>query len=100
MIKKKNEIQLEYIETGRYVGTNRNERNCIFCDLGVIEDEFHFILQCSRYTDLRKKYIKKYYWSRPSTFKLIELLSGENTKQLCNLGKFIHFSFKLRNSLL
>ena len=43
-----------FIETGRYFSTNKNERNCIFCDLGVIEDEFHFILQCSRYTDLRK----------------------------------------------
>ena len=56
------------IETGLYYGINRNNRNCIMCDLNVVEDEFHFILQCSKYVQLRRKYIKKYYWSRPSTF--------------------------------
>ena len=30
------------IETGRYHGLNRNDRNCIMCDLNVIEDEFYF----------------------------------------------------------
>jgi REP element-mobilizing transposase RayT len=66
-----------FIETGRYTGIVRNERKCILCNLNVLEDEFHFVLQCTKYNDLRKKYIKKYYWSTPSTFKLVQLLSVE-----------------------
>ena len=68
--------------------------------MNVLEDEFHFVLQCRKYIDLRKHYIKKYYWSRPSTFKLVTLLSVENRKELCNLGKFIHFAFKARNNVV
>jgi len=63
------------------------------CDLNVVEEEFHFILQCSKYVQLRRKYIKKYYWSRPLAFKLVQLLSEENTKELCNLGRFILMAY-------
>ena len=35
------------------------------CDLNVVDDGFHFILQCSKYVQLRRKYIERYYWSRP-----------------------------------
>ena len=43
-----------------------------------------------------KKNIKKYYWS----FKLVQLLSAENRKELCNLGRFIHLACKARNDLV
>ena len=89
-----------FIETGRYTGIARNERKCILCNLNVLEDEFYFVLQCTKYNDLRKKTIKKYYWSRPSTFKLVQLLSAESRKELCNLGKFIHLACKARNNLV
>ena len=69
-------------------------------NLNGLEDEFHFVLQCTKYNDLRKKYIKKYYWSKPSTFKLVQLLSVENGKELRNLGKFIHLACKSRNNLV
>jgi hypothetical protein len=36
------------------------------CDLNVVENEYHFILQCEKYIDVRRKYIQKYYWQRPS----------------------------------
>ena len=36
-----------FIETGRYTGIVRNERKCILCNLNVLEDEFHFVLQCT-----------------------------------------------------
>ena len=88
------------IETGRYHGIDRNNRLCVMCDLQLLEDESHFILQCNKYTDLRKKYIKKYYWSRPSAYKLVQLFSVENTHELCNLGKYIYYAFKIRNNML
>ena len=49
------------IETGRYAITNRDrpldahERRCLICLSGEIEDETHFVLDCSVYEDLREK---------------------------------------------
>ena len=47
------------IETGRYGRnrTERNERRCIMCDSGVVEDKYHFTLICSRYNDIRRLYL-------------------------------------------
>jgi hypothetical protein len=53
-----------------------HERVCSMCNLNVVEDEYHFILQCEKYIDVRRRYLKKYYWQIPSCFKLVQLLSG------------------------
>ena len=56
------------------------------CD--SVEDEYHFILECIGYKDIRMKYIKPYYWRNPPVFKLIQLLSVFNIKEFNNLGKY------------
>ena len=53
------------------------------------DDEYHLILICPTYRDLRKKFIKKYYWSNPSVYIFAQLLSANNVRDLCNLGKYI-----------
>ena len=53
-----------------------------------------------KFSELRIKYIKKYYYNRPSVFKLVQLLSINNVKQLCNLGKFLYRATKERSKLL
>ena len=57
------------IETGRY-SQNRVDRAqsilCTLCNKSDIEDEYHFVLVCSIYSILRKKYIRPYYYNRPS----------------------------------
>ena len=43
------------VESGRWVRPNRvpiHERKCSFCN--ILEDEYHFVLQCSAYSELRK----------------------------------------------
>ena len=50
------------IQTGRH-GRNyipRNTRYCLCCRSLDIEDEFHFICICSYFSELRRKYIKRY----------------------------------------
>ena len=50
------------IETGRWTkphSTPRFERKCQLCN--TLEDEFHFMLECPLYRDVRVKYIRKYY---------------------------------------
>ena len=84
------------IETGRYTGVIREDRICHKCNLGVIEDEYHFILQCPFYTNIRRQYIKAYFYRRPSAFKLVQLLCSESTKELCNLAKYIKTAFSMR----
>ena len=62
------------VESGRWVkpiSTPFNERKCAHCS--ILEDEFHFVLMGPLYLDLRKKYISKYYWSRPSMFKFFRI---------------------------
>ena len=59
-----------------------------------IEDEYHFILICFKYTDLRKKFIEKYYWGNPSVYKLVQLLSANSAIDICNLGKYIKKAFE------
>lgn len=74
----------------------KEQRLCIFCHLDV-EDEYHFIFKCSMYHEYRKLYIKKYYWYKPSMYKLLQLLSTENTTELSNLGKYLQKAETLRN---
>ena len=50
------------IESGRWVRPVRipiEERKCVYCDL--LEDEFHFVLECKCYTELRNRYIPRYF---------------------------------------
>ena len=44
------------IEQGRYDNDRRENRKCTFCGLNDIEDEFHFVLKCPYYSELRKQY--------------------------------------------
>ena len=61
-----------------------------------VEDEFHFILKCPFFETLRKKLIKPYYFRNPSMFKLIQLLTTSNRKDISNLAKFLKFANKRR----
>ena len=49
------------IETGRYDDTRRELRICKCCNMGKIENEYHFLLVCSNYRDLRTKFFKPYF---------------------------------------
>ena len=89
------------IEAGRWIKPNRtpiNERVCIFCN--VLEDEFHFVLECKQYIDLRTTYISKYYWDRPSMVKFIDLINTTNKRVCHKLSVFIFKAFENRNAVL
>ena len=65
------------IEAGRWHKPNRipvEERTYVNCN--SLEDEFHFLLECSLYQDLRQ--IKSYFWTRPNVPKFVELLQSDN----------------------
>ena len=88
------------IESGRFHNVTRRNRICNLCQLQDIEDEFHFILKCPIYNEYRQKFVKRYYRTRPSVFKLTQLLSTNNIKELNNLGKYLYFAYSKRSSLI
>jgi hypothetical protein len=88
------------IELGRYNNIPRNERKCILCNLNDIEDEFHFVLKCPVYADLRRQYIPKYYYTQTSVMKYILLMQTSNKTLLKKLAMYCDKSFKLRDSLI
>lgn len=84
------------VETGRYNNTPRNQRLCLSCNMQTIENEYHFLLVCPKYRELRNKYFKPYYCHWPSLNKFESLLTTSSTKVICNLSKFIYFANNLR----
>jgi len=86
------------IETGRWTKPYSipvNERKCLTCN--VIEDEYHFVLECFMYKDLRNVYIPVYYRSRPNMQKFVELITNENENVIKKLCVFVHKAFIIRS---
>ena len=47
------------IETGRYIKLDRSERLCTKCSTGAIEDEQHFLMECSKFNAFRNSFFFK-----------------------------------------
>ena len=77
------------VEKGRWKTPSvpYNNRLCYICQ--VLDDEFHFHFECQLLQDLWVNYIKRYYYTRPSMNKLLQLLSNENNTLIRNISVFI-----------
>ena len=85
------------IERGRHNNTPRNERICRFCNSGLIENEFLFLLICTKFSEIRSKYIKRYYYTWPTIQKFTNLMSATSKNTVNNLSKFIYYANLIRN---
>lgn len=47
------------IETGRYEKLEKEERICIFCDSGEVEDESHFLCRCAAWKEERELVLRE-----------------------------------------
>ena len=74
-----------------------DERKCRVCD--KLEDEYHCLLECQLFTDLRIKYLKRYYLTRPNMLKLKELMSSTNVKEIKYLNIYVEKAFKIITEL-
>ena len=73
-------------------------RKCTLCNSGdiedeyhvtlVIEDEYHVTLFYEQFADAGKKYLKIYFYDRPSMAKFVELM---NTKSDCERYRLMLF---------
>ena len=84
------------IEEGRRQNIDVRDRICKFCNLGDIEDEYHFLLVCPFYEVLRQDFLPLYCQTEPNIQKLTRILQTKNTTTLLNLCKFIYKAFSKR----
>ena len=83
------------IEVGRHTNVKQEERICQLCRNGV-EDELHFIVQCTEYDELRDELLPKNILSNQNISdreRFIKLMCDNEIKQI---GKYIFKSFELR----
>ena len=84
------------IETGRYSGQEKDTRKCVMCNMKSVEDDYHFLLVCPKYQELRRKFFKRYYCCFPTKNKFILLMSSTNKNVILSIGKYLYYAFKMR----
>jgi hypothetical protein len=61
------------VEYGCHSNKERQNRLCELCEQCTIEDEYHFVMECSFYNTLLIRYIPRYFRVRQSVVKFVEL---------------------------
>ena len=80
-------------------------RICKFCDKNQVEDELHFLLECSKYEQFRENAVRTIFEkdklnlnNKNKTETLRDLFKNASLTSLNILGKFINEAFKERES--
>ena len=76
------------------------QRRCTLCSSGDIEDEYHMIMICEHFRDVRVKYIKPFYYKRPSMWKFVQLMNSTSKRDRFKLMLFLKITFKLYGDTL
>ncbi len=90
------------LETGRYKGEKEEERLCVLCNTGQIENEHHFLFYCPLYNNERNVLFKK----AETKCKNFNLQSNNNkltilmSDLVIQTAKYIHQSFNKRRNIL
>ena len=84
------------VETGRHNEMNYETRICKLCSLSKVEDEFHFIMECPFYCNLRRKYLPT-LMETTLTLEAFYNLFCMPKEVITDLSKFIHYAFKHRS---
>ena len=88
------------IEEGRFRGIERSLRICPLCPKNIIENEYHFLLVCPVYRELRKSHLLNFYCRWPFKNKFIKLLIDEQASVMKKLAKFVYLPNEKRKFLL
>ena len=91
------------VETGRYTLPPRPLEECLCPSCNVIEDEQHFLIDCSIYNGNERRSMMDICTALNRSFphysskeKFIFILSTKNTQLLWNLGQFVYTNFMKR----
>ena len=91
------------IEVGRHKGVNRDERICMYCRMGKVESEEHFLFECPNYNENREDfrtqlslYDQKFNRKMGEIELLKEIFESKDNHVFNLLGNFLHKSWKTR----
>ena len=87
------------IEEGRFRNIDRAQRKCNMCNLGCIENEYHFLLICPFYRDLRISILPRYYNNWPTQQKFLNLMKSSQTSVLKKLAKYVYMATARRETV-
>ena len=90
------------IERGRHNNLPVNERLCKLCktqNLSYIEDEYHVLLKCQFYQDLRNVYLDLQLVPL-NLHTFVNIMSSTDPDDISRLASFVANMFKLRKNLL
>ena len=76
-------------QTGRYNTIPLEQRICKFCTSPHVENEYHFLLVCPIYTQLRRKFLPRFCWSFVNINKFKNIMCSNFEHSILNLAKFI-----------
>ncbi len=63
------------------------------CNLGDVGDEYHYLLRCPYICHQRNLFMNpEYIWCGNAQITMKHVLTGDNTKELTELSKFIKHS--------
>ena len=85
------------VNTGIRNHLNIDNKICELCDHGQVEDEHHFLLQCSYYDELRRELFPQsiHYWH--SEYHFNKLMSSLRDNDLMyRIGKFTYLALEKR----
>lgn len=77
------------LKKSRHIDLNREFRDCIYCT-AVLEDEFHFILICPLYSNIRSLYIPKYFVKNTTLHKFYGLICQQKVIKLLEIQQCIY----------
>ena len=88
------------IETGRFTNMKINERVCQMCNSGLIEDETHFIFNCTLYDSSRKDFFRKIELKCENFKNMndLEKLKIFNSQYVRQFAKYLTVIFQERRS--
>ena len=90
--------ELKIVSQRRSFPSNLSDAMCPLCGDGL-EDEYHSLLVCPFYLNLRNKYIPQYYHKYPSKQKFVQLLSSHDIITVKNLALYVSKMFMTRNAI-
>jgi hypothetical protein len=105
------------IETGRYEGNGLKGsrgipvefRVCLCCGSSKVEDEIHFVLECSSFSVERKRLLSVCACEIGAQFALplrdvracfVGIMQSESKKVICALGEYVYLAYAKRGQLM
>ena len=80
------------------------DRICILCNLQEIEDEFHVVVRCTFYNDLRNEYLIDMINNNSNrlqnVYDFFRLMSTQDSDKLLKLTQFTYEMFNKRSQFL